>query len=432
MRSEIKERIKQIRLGEVPVGYKRTKLGVIPEEWSVLKIKDISVDIVAGATPKTDVLEYWNGNIPWMSSGEINKRFIHSTEKFITQKGYENTSTKLLPKNSVLVALAGQGKTRGKVAINKIELCTNQSLAAIIPNKLVNYEFLFHYLDNKYLELRRLSAGDGGRGGLNLSIISNINISLPDLNEQQEIAQVLTVWDRFIDLKERLIGQKKLRKKGLMQLLLTGKMRLPGYTSDWEQVRLGDLLKERKEIGYSHLELLAITSGKGVVRRSEVDIKDTSSEDKSKYKRILPGDIGYNTMRMWQGVSGVSKYEGIVSPAYTILKPTDKVDAGFIGYLFKLPLIINLFRRYSQGLVDDNLNLKYENFKVIKVKIPRDINEQKAIAEILRCADTEIHLLEKEIKYLKQQKKGLMQLLLTGMVRVHELERVNAENSLVP
>src|SRR5690606_2228568 len=103
-----------------------------------------------------------------------------------------------------------------------------------------------------------------------------------------------------------------------------------------------------------------------------------------------------------------------LSPAYTILKPTNRVDSWFIGYLFKLPAIIDLFRRYSQGLVDDTLNLKYENFKLIKVKIPQDVNEQKAIAEILMCADEEIHLLEQELEALKQQKKGLTQLLLTG------------------
>jgi len=220
------------------------------------------------------------------------------------------------------------------------------------------------------------------------------------------------------ELKEKLIEQKKQQKKGLMQKLLTGEVRLPGYSGEWKKVKLGEILKERKETGYTELELLAITSSKGVVKRTEVDIKDNSSEDKSKYKRILPNDIGYNTMRMWQGVSGVSKYEGIVSPAYTILKPTNKVNSNFIGYLFKLPKIINLFRRYSQGLVSDTLNLKYENLKGIKVTIPQDVEEQKKIAEILLSIDNEIEMLQEYVNYLKQQKKGLMQLLLTGKVRV--------------
>ncbi|MEK4221678.1 restriction endonuclease subunit S [Bacillus sp. FSL W8-0116] len=243
-------------------------------------------------------------------------------------------------------------------------------------------------------------------------------VCIPEVKEQKKIAKIISTWDKAIELKEKLIEQKKQQKKGLMQKLLTGEVRLPGYSGEWKKVKLGEILKERKETGYTELELLAITSSKGVVKRTEVDIKDNSSEDKSKYKRILPNDIGYNTMRMWQGVSGVSKYEGIVSPAYTILKPTNKVNSNFIGYLFKLPKIINLFRRYSQGLVSDTLNLKYENLKGIKVTIPQDVEEQKKIAEILLSIDNEIEMLQEYVNYLKQQKKGLMQLLLTGKVRV--------------
>jgi type I restriction enzyme S subunit len=122
-------------------------MGSLPIGWHEYKINDLSQYVTAGATPSTKVNEYWdNGNIPWMSSGEINNRFIDSTEKFITEAGYKNSSTSLIPKNSVLMALAGQGKTRGKVAINKIELTTNQSLAAIIPNDKMNYKYLFYNL----------------------------------------------------------------------------------------------------------------------------------------------------------------------------------------------------------------------------------------------------------------------------------------------
>ena len=123
-------------------------------------------------------------------------------------------------------------------------------------------------------------------------------------------------------------------------------------------------------------------------------------------------------MRMWQGVSGVSDYEGIISPAYTVLVPTSRVDSKFIGYLFKVPRIINLFWRYSQGLVSDTLNLKYENFKGIQCSIPVDVKEQKAIAEVISAMEQEIEKHKNILIQIKQQKKGLMQLLLTGKVRV--------------
>ncbi|NFT06220.1 hypothetical protein FDF26_03850 [Clostridium botulinum] len=243
-------------------------------------------------------------------------------------------------------------------------------------------------------------------------------VCLPNYDQQKKIVFILSILNKHIELKERLLQKKQKQKKGLMQRLLTGNVRLNGFDKEWKTVKLETLMKERKEIGYNDLELLAITSANGVVRRNEIDIKDNSSEDKSKYKRILPGDIGYNTMRMWQGVSGLSKYEGIVSPAYTILKLTEKIDSEFISYLFKLPQVVNLFHRYSQGLVSDTLNLKYENFKGIKVTIPTEIEEQKQIAKIIKTSDKEIKLLKKEIEELKKQKKGLMQLLLTGIVRV--------------
>ena len=122
-----------------------------------------------GATPKTTHPEYWeNGTIPWMSSGEVNQEEVTFTEKKITQKGYDATSTKMVPANTVVIALAGQGKTRGSVAITRISLCTNQSLCAIVTDETVLSEYLFHYMRSQYLKLRDLSAGNGTRGGLNM------------------------------------------------------------------------------------------------------------------------------------------------------------------------------------------------------------------------------------------------------------------------
>lgn len=123
-------------------------------------------------------------------------------------------------------------------------------------------------------------------------------------------------------------------------------------------------------------------------------------------------------MRMWQGVSAYSDYEGIVSPAYTILKPKGGVNAKFFAYLFKMPEVVFLFYRFSQGLVDDTRNLKYQNFKRISVSYPASAEEQTAIVSILETADKEIDLLTQEIEQEKQKKKALMQLLLTGIARV--------------
>lgn len=204
-----------------------------------------------------------------------------------------------------------------------------------------------------------------------------------------------------------------------MDKLLSGKKRLSGFGLEWKRQKLSYFFCERSEVNVINCELLSIT-GSGIIPRSQIVGKDNSSEDKSKYKKIYVGDIGYNTMRMWQGVSAYSKYEGIVSPAYTILDAKNNADAQFFAYLFKLPSIIFLFYRYSQGLVDDTRNLKFENLKKIKVNVPVDIEEQKAISKILSQADREIELLEQQLEQIKLEKKAMMQLLLTGIVRVNQ------------
>lgn len=286
------------------------------------------------------------------------------------------------------------------------------------PRRITNDYLFFLVQSEKFNRFTNISSGTKmPRADWNL--VSESVFGIPPINEQNKIANILSTWDKAIELKEKLIEEKKKQKKGLMRKLLTGEMILPDFDGDWKVVKIGSVLKERNETGFNDLELLSITSKNGVVRRTEVDIKDNSSNDKSKYKRICIDDIGYNTMRMWQGVSGVSNYEGIVSPAYTIIKPNGKVDSTYIGYLFKLPKVINAFWRYSQGLVSDTLNLKYANLKIIKIRIPCDVYEQKAIARILSTADKEIDLLEQELDALKLQKKGLLQLLLTGIVRVN-------------
>lgn len=128
-----------------------------------------------------------------------------------------------------------------------------------------------------------------------------------------------------------------------MQNLLTGKVRLKGFTNEWKQVTLGNIFKERTEINCGNLQLLAITSSKGVIPRKELTLKDNSNDDKRKYKKICVGDLGYNTMRMWQGVCALSNYEGIVSPAYTILQPVDKIDAKFLLIYLRLLQLLFFF-----------------------------------------------------------------------------------------
>lgn len=277
------------------------------------------------------------------------------------------------------------------------------------------YEFLYYYLQG--IPLAKW-CNSGLVPVINTKTVLSQIVFLPPLPEQQKIAAILSTQDKVIELKEKLLAQKQQQKKYLMQQLLTGKKRLPGFCEKWTRKQLGELFENRVEINRSDLGLLAITSTRGILPRDCLDLKDNSSEDKSKYLRICPGDIGYNTMRMWQGVSAYSEYEGIVSPAYTILAPMEGVYSRYFAYLFKTQSVIFSFYRFSQGLVDDTRNLKYENFKKISVSIPSKVAEQRAIVQTLSTADHEIDLLQKSIEAEKQKKKALMQLLLTGKVSV--------------
>ena len=193
------------------------------DTWESKRIKAFA-SVVAGGTPSTLRDDYWGGNIKWMNSGELNNKIIYDVEGRITESGLSNSNARLIPIKSTLIGLAGQGKTRGTVAMNMIELCTNQSIAAILPNNAYCPEFLYYNLDSRYDELRSLSTGDGGRGGLNLNIIKNIPVFFPRLiKEQMAIVSILQAADNEIKLHTNIICSLRKHKKALMRQLLTGK-----------------------------------------------------------------------------------------------------------------------------------------------------------------------------------------------------------------
>ena len=186
-------------------------------EWEIVKLGD-NCRIITGGTPRTGVKEFWNPKeIPWMSSGEINKKILNETEEMISCIGLENSSAKWVKQNSVLIALAGQGQTRGRVAINKIPLSTNQSIAAIETNSNIDFLFLYTDLGRRYDELRLISSGDGTRGGLNKMIISRLELNIPSIEEQQAIGAYFSNLDNLINSHQEKISQLGTLKKKLLQ-----------------------------------------------------------------------------------------------------------------------------------------------------------------------------------------------------------------------
>ena len=288
-------------------------------------------------------------------------------------------------------------------------------MMAITPHTtIVDTEFL--YIRILHERLYRI-ADTSSIPQINNKHIIPYKIAVPPLAEQRKIAEVLGVWDEAIEKQARLIEKLALRKRGLMQRLLSAKLRLPGFSEPWKIHKLQELFTERNETNRTDLPLLSITGDRGVILQTESEKRDTSNDDKSKYKRIAKGDIGYNTMRMWQGRSALSGLEGIVSPAYTIVVPNTDVDGYYMSVLFKQPRLIYDFWTHSQGLVGDTLNCKYRDFGQVHICCP-PLAEQKAITEVLTAADREIELAKEKLERLRRQKRGLMQQLLSGKKRV--------------
>lgn len=407
--------------------FKNTEIGRIPEEWETLYIHQIT-EISTGATPSTNINEYWeNGTIRWMSSGELNDKIIYDVNGRITQKGYDNTGTHMLPKNCVLIGLAGQGKTRGTAAYNKVELCTNQSIAAILPNSKYESKYLYFYIDSLYDKLRLLSAGDGGRGGLNKQILQNLEIAMPPLNEQHHIASALTSIDNLISSLGKLIEKKKNIKQGAMQQLLTGKTRLKGFDEPWVKRKLGDNVIIQRGGSPRPIEAYLTTSRDGInwikigdVRPNDKFIRHTTEkiipEGVSHSRQVYKGDfILSNSMSF--GRPYILDIDGCIHDGWLVIKDySNTYDMDFLYYILSSDTVFEQYIAMAAGSSVKNLNKE----KVANVMLfaPQSLAEQQAIAAILTKMDDEITALEaKKTKY-EAIKQGMMQQLLTGKIRL--------------
>ena len=399
-------------------GYKKTKLGWIPEEWEVKSLNSVAEEIV-DCEHKTPTFSNDKYGFYVRTKNIKNGRLIYEDSKYVDATSFKIWTQRGVPKpgNILFTREAPAGELALVPADEKV--CLGQRMVLIIENKeLLNSRFFinafYSYLTQIFL--KKIFVGTTVMR-LNMADIRKLPVLLPPLPEQQKIATILSTWDKAIDRIISLIAAKEEQKKGLMQRLLTGKVRLKGFEDEWNYMKLGEIFEERRETGFTDMQLLSIGS-RGVYPQSESNKKDTSNNNKDKYKRICKGDIGYNTMRMWQGRSAISTLEGIVSPAYTIVTPKKDHDVNFYGYLFRTPDLIHRFWRYSQGLVGDTLNCKFNSFSKVKVLVPPTIEEQRQISEVLDQISAEIKILEEKRDIYEIEKKGLMQQLLTGKTRV--------------
>ena len=251
-----------------------------------------------------------------------------------------------------------------------------------------------------------------GQPGINAEEYSRYNLNIPTHSEQVHIGSFLALLDSRITAQRKLVELLKKHKRGLHSAIFGRKCRMQNADGkpwpEWRQVRIGDIFQERSERGGLTDELLSVTINNGVKRQADTDKKDSSSEDKSNYKKVLPGDIVYNTMRMWQGASGISPWAGIVSPAYTVIYPRDRQNTTFWAYAFKYWRLVQEFQKFSQGLTSDTWNLKYPQLSDIRVYEP-SLDEQAAIVDILFMLDERVTAAEQELTEMLDLKSGLLQ-----------------------
>jgi type I restriction enzyme, S subunit len=413
-------------------GYKQTEVGVIPDDWDLKKLGEIS-SVSAGGTPSREKAIYWNGEIPWITTSEVDFSRIIRAEQFITKEGLKNSAAKLFRPGTLLMALYGQGKTRGKVGILGIEASTNQACAAIELKRGIAEDFVFHFLANQYEEIRKLS-NSGSQDNLNGAIVRSIPILLPPESEQRAIATALSEVDGLIRAQEQLIAKKRDLKQAAMQQLLTAQHRLPGFSGEWVPTQLGTLGKCLRGVSYKpETDLFSHDNDRTIrlFRSNNVqenivvtnDVQFVNRERCSDQQVMRYDDILVcmaNGSKALVGKAGIFRIND--SQAYTFgafmacfRTRADVAHPWFIFSLFQT----GRYRDYIANLLAGSSinNLRPSAVESLEFPIP-PLPEQTAIAEVLSDMDEELAALETRLAKTRALKQGMMQSLLTGRIRL--------------
>ena len=390
-------------------GIPQIRFSGFTDTWEQHKLGDHS-EIVAGGTPNTGHPEYWNPKeIPWMSSGEINNKVIYSTDNMISKIGFSNSSAKWVKEKSVLIALAGQGKTRGTVAISEIPLTTNQSIAAIQPDSFLYYKFLFQNLEERYNELREVSSGDGTRGGLNKQIISDLEVLAPEIQEQIKIGDFLCGIDTLITLHQRKYDKLTKVKKAMLEKMFPEngsqypEIRFKGFTDAWEQRKLGDTVQitmGQSPDGSTYSDVPSdyiLVQGNADLQNGWVSPRVWTSQ---MTKKADAGDL-IMSVRAPAGAMGKTAYNAVIGRGVAAIKGNE-----FIYQLLEKMDSDGYWKALSCGSTFESLNS--DNIKNADVLIP-DVAEQEKIGEYFLAIDRLITLHQRKLEKLKNIKKACLE-----------------------
>ncbi len=399
---------------------KKYKGMLIPSDWSIHKFKDV-VKIQNG---QVDPKQYPYSNMIHIGLANIEKLTGRLLEVKTAKEEGVTSGKYLFQKGDVLF-----GKIRpelAKVYFAEFDGICSADIYPLKGKNLIDPLFLkYVILDRRFYQYTVSTSVRTGLPKVNREDIGGYDLILPPKKEQEKIALILATWDKAINLNEQMIEQKKDQKKGIMQKLLKGDFRIPGYNSEWKSVKLKDILKVRNEksVITDELPLYSLTIEDGITKKTDRYNREflVKGDDK-KYKVTKKDDIVYNPSNLRFGAIALNKTENpvLLSPIYEVLyiKNPQKWDVNFIGQKITSSRQIKIFSTKAEGTLVERMAVKIDAFLFTEVYVPIDIKEQQKIAEILDCLDKEIELLENKLDSLKEQKNGLMQLLLTGKLRV--------------
>lgn len=389
--------------------------------------------ISSGGTPRRSVKAYWNGDIPWITTTKIDFGIIREADEFITKSGLANSSAKVFRKGTLLMAMYGQGATRGRVGILGIDAAINQACAGIEPNNQVSSAFLFHYLTHKYEHIRQIGHG-GNQANLSGELIKTIEVVLPSPEEQSDISRILTNWDTAINAYGNLISRKRSLKRSLMGQLLTGKRRFEKFAGlRWEELKLSDVCERviRKN-DEGNRNVVTVSAKRGFVPQNEFFSKVVASENLANYLLIRRGEFCYNKSYTndyaWGAIKRVKGFDKAVLTSLYIcfrVKDESRHCGDFLEQFFEACMLDKGLSKIAHegGRAHGLLNVTPADFFSLKVCLPQ-YDEQDAIASVLRSADREIELLKRQLDVLKRQKRGLMQKLMGGEIRLKACDEI--------
>lgn len=411
-------------------GFKKTKVGWIPEAWEVKRMTEIVDSVSAGRSVGGKDANIKDGEKGVLRTSAVTSGlFVPAEHKVVDPEDHERL--KLSPRSGDILFNRANGSLdlvgiSVRVKKDRPNLFLSDKLWRIQPGSDTSGQWLHYALKSeRAIDYIRTYAGQKSTGMKNIAQrdFLTIPIPVPPRPEQRRIAGVLSTWDRALQQIDDLIAAKERRKKALMQQLLTGQTRLPGFGgAPWHKQQIGDHFEyfSNRNKGDKDLTILSCSKVYGIVPQADRFDKRIASKDISNYKIVEQGDLIYDPMLLWDGSIGFlnAVEKGVVSPAYyTFHFQGDALDQQFFSYLFQ-----SHYMKYQYGAISQGTNARRKKaprgaFLDIEVHLPQK-EERHAIANILSTCDAELELLRTEREALQKQKKGMMQKLLTGAVRV--------------